>query len=144
VSAFWPLPDEFDTKPLMRALHEQGHPIGLPVVRKRGLPLMFRLWTPGTTLVRGNFNVEIPGEDCAECRPEILVVPLLAFDRRGYRLGYGGGFYDRTLATLRADGPTLAVGWAFAAQEIADVPHDATDARLDWIVTETEAYRIAP
>lgn len=143
VSAFWPLPDEFDTKPLMRALHDEGHPIGLPVVRKRGLPLTFRLWTPETKLQRGNFNVEIPGEECAECRPDILIVPLLAFDRRGYRLGYGGGFYDRTLATLRETGEPLAVGWTFAGQEIADVPHDATDARLDWVVTEAEAIRIA-
>lgn len=143
ISAFWPLPDEFDTRPLMHALHEAGHPIGLPVVQKRGLPLKFRCWTPGTVLVHGNFNVEIPGEDCAECRPEILLVPLLAFDRRGCRLGYGGGFYDRTLATLRATGATTAVGWAYAGQEIDAVPHDETDARLDWVVTEREAIRIA-
>ncbi len=143
VSAFWPLPDEFDTRPLMRALYDAGHPIGLPVVQRRGLPLKFRLWTPETKLVRGNFDVEIPGDECAECRPEILVVPLLAFDRRGYRLGYGGGFYDRTLATLRDTGRTLAVGWAYAGQEIDAVPHDETDAQLDWIVTEREAIPIA-
>jgi 5-formyltetrahydrofolate cyclo-ligase len=143
VSAFWPLPDEFDTKPLMFALHAAGHPIGLPVVQKGGLPLRFRLWTPETRLTRGNFNVEIPGQDCGECRPEILVVPLLAFDRQGYRLGYGGGFYDRTLATLRAAGATTAVGWAYAGQEIDAVPHDATDQPLDWVVTEREAIRIA-
>jgi 5-formyltetrahydrofolate cyclo-ligase len=123
VSAFWPLPDEFDTKPLMFALHAAGHPIGLPVVQKRGLPLRFRLWTPETRLTRGNFNVEI--------------------HRQGYRLGYGGGFYDRTLATLRAAGATTAVGWAYAGQEIDAVPHDATDQPLDWVVTEREAIRIA-
>lgn len=143
VSAFWPLPDEFDTKPLMRALHEAGHPIGLPVVQKRGLPLKFRLWTPDTKLMRGNFNVEIPGDDCAECVPEILIVPLLAFDRRGYRLGYGGGFYDRTIAMLRAAGTPVACGWAYGGQEIDAVPHDDTDARLDWVVTERGAIRIA-
>ncbi len=143
VSAFWPLPDEFDTRPLLRALHDAGHPIGLPVVQKRGLPLKFRLWTPETTLTRGNFNVEIPGDECAECRPEVLVVPLLAFDRAGYRLGYGGGFYDRTLTILRGAGATTAVGWAYAGQEIDAVPHDQTDARLDWIVTEKEAIRVA-
>ena len=143
VSAFWPLPDEFDTKPLMRALHDAGHPIGLPVVQKRGLPLKFRLWTPETKLTRGNFNVEIPGDECAECRPDVLIVPLLAFDREGYRLGYGGGFYDRTIATLRGAGTPIAVGWAYAGQEIDAVPHDDTDARLDWVVTETEAIRIA-
>jgi len=143
VSAFWPLPDEFDTKPLMRALHEAGHPIGLPVVQKRGLPLKFRLWTPDTKLTRGNFNVEIPGDECAECVPEVLIVPLLAFDRAGYRLGYGGGFYDRTIAMLRAAGTPIACGWGYAGQEIDAVPHDDTDARLDWVVTETEAIRIA-
>lgn len=143
VSAFWPLPDEFDTKPLMRALHDVGHPIGLPVVQKRGLPLKFRQWTPETKLARGNFNVEIPGDDCAECVPEVLIVPLLAFDRQGYRLGYGGGFYDRTIAMLRGAGTPIACGWAYAGQEIDAVPHDDTDARLDWIVTETEAIRIA-
>jgi 5-formyltetrahydrofolate cyclo-ligase len=143
VSAFWPLPDEFDTRPLMNALHEAGHPIGLPVVEKRGLPLRFRIWAPGTKLVRGNFNVEIPGEDCRECVPEILIVPLLAFDRQGFRLGYGGGFYDRTIARLRSIGPAIAVGYAYAGQEIDAVPHDATDAKLDWVVTEREAIRIA-
>jgi 5-formyltetrahydrofolate cyclo-ligase len=143
VSAFWPLPDEFDTKPLMRALHDAGHPIGLPVVEKRGLPLRFRIWTPDTVLVRGDFNVEIPGDECPECVPEILIVPLLAFDRAGFRLGYGGGFYDRTLAGLRANGPATAVGYAYAGQEIDAVPHDATDARIDWFVTEREAIRIA-
>lgn len=143
VSAFWPLPDEFDTRPLMFALHEAGHPVGLPVVERRGLPLRFRVWEPGTKLVRGNFNVEIPAAHCPECVPEILVVPLLAFDRQGYRLGYGGGFYDRTIAGLRAMGPTIAVGYAYAGQEIAAVPHDETDAPLDWVVTEREAVRIA-
>lgn len=147
VSAFWPLPDEFDTRPLMYALHERGHPIGLPVVEKRGLPLRFRVWAPDVPLVRGNFNVETPGKDAPECVPEILVVPLLAFDRKGYRLGYGGGFYDRTIAGLRAaggaNGPTLAVGYAYAGQEIDAVPHDDTDAQLDWIVTERDALRIA-
>lgn len=143
VSAFWPLPDEFDTRPLMYALHERGHPIGLPVVEKRGLPLRFRVWEPGTPLVRGNFNVEIPAAHCPECVPEILVVPLLAFDREGYRLGYGGGFYDRTIAGLRAIGPTIAVGYAYAGQEIDAVPHDETDAQLDWVVTERAAFRIA-
>jgi len=143
ISAFWPLPDEFDTRPLMFALHEAGHPIGLPVVEKRGLPLRFRVWQPGTPLVRGNFNVEIPGEDCPECVPEVLIVPLLAFDRRGYRLGYGGGFYDRTLSKLRGLGRTTAIGFAYAGQEIDAVPHNDTDAPLDWIVTEREAIRIA-
>ena len=83
-----------------------------------------------------------PGPDKAVLTPRVLLVPLLAFDRAGYRLGYGGGFYDRTLAGLRAAWTALAVGLAFAGQEVALVPRDANDSRLDWIVTETEAIRI--
>jgi 5-formyltetrahydrofolate cyclo-ligase len=86
-------------------------------------------------LVEGVFKAMIP-EDGAWVEPSVLIVPLLAFDARGYRLGYGGGFYDRTLEGLRARGPVLAVGFAFAAQEVAEVPTDATDQRLDAVVTE--------
>ncbi len=100
------------------------------------MPLKFREWTPGCALVEGEFGALIPAEG-AWLDPVVLIVPLLAFDARGYRLGYGGGFYDRTLEALRARRPTLAVGFAFAAQEVAEVPIDATDQRLDAVVTET-------
>jgi 5-formyltetrahydrofolate cyclo-ligase len=104
-------------------------------------PLAFRHWQPGTTMVRGKFDVECPGEDAEEGVPQVLVVPLLAFDARGRRLGYGGGFYDRTLAALRAAGPVTAIGFAFAAQEFDAVPADATDQPLDVVVTEREVHR---
>jgi len=142
VSGFWPLEDEFDPRPLFEALYERGHPIGLPVVVGRAQPLIFRRWVPGMALVRGNFRVMTPPPEAPEVVPRVLLVPLLAFDRAGFRLGYGGGFYDRTLAKLRAVGEALAVGVAFAMQEVPAAPCDGTDQPLDWIVTEREAIAI--
>lgn len=143
VSAYWPLDDEFDPRPLFMELHRRGHPIGLPVILGRGQPLMFRRWTPGVALVRGSFRVMTPPVEAPEVVPQLLLVPLLAFDRAGYRLGYGGGFYDRTIAKLRAAGDVLAVGVALAAQEVAAVPRDDTDEPLDWVVTDRDAIRIS-
>jgi len=144
VSCYWPMGSEIDTRPLMTALHERGHTVGLPVMERRGAPLLFRAWTPGIALEPGGFGTEIPGADAAEVVPDYLLVPLLAFDRAGYRLGYGGGFYDRTLSKLRASGTRQAVGVAFGGQELPAVPREATDERLDWIVTEAEAIPMAP
>ncbi|MGH6928522.1 MAG: 5-formyltetrahydrofolate cyclo-ligase [Dongiaceae bacterium] len=143
VSAYWPLDDEFDPRPLFMELHRRGHPIGLPVILARGQPLTFRRWTPGVALVRGPFRVMTPPVEAPEVVPQLLLVPLLAFDRAGYRLGYGGGFYDRTIAKLRAAGDVLAVGVALAAQEVAAVPRDDTDEPLDWVVTDRDAIRIS-
>ncbi len=142
VSAFWPLPGEIDTRPVMTALHERGCLIALPALRGPGLPLDFRAWRPGDELVPAAFDTREPAVDKPALVPSVLLVPLLAFDRRGYRLGYGGGFYDRTLADLRATGSALAVGLAYAGQEMAHVPHDDKDQPLDWIVTEDEAIRV--
>ena len=107
----------------------------MPVIIGKGQALRFREWSPGVKMVEGSFKALIP-EEGAWVVPEVLIVPLLAFDARGFRLGYGGGFYDRTLEGLRAKGPVLAVGFAFSAQEVAVVPIDATDQRLDAVVTE--------
>lgn len=142
VSAYWPMGSELDPRPLMRALHARGHPVALPVVTDGGRPLIFRAWVPGDVLEPAVFNTRIPTADKPELTPRVVFVPLLAFDRCGYRLGYGGGFYDRTLAALRASDTVLAVGLAYAGQEVPDVPHDANDGRLDWIVTEAEAIRM--
>lgn len=139
VSCYWPMGSEIDTRPLMAALHERGHAVGLPVMEGQGLPLLFRAWSPGTTLEPGGFGTQIPGSEADEVIPDYLLVPLLAFDRAGFRLGYGGGFYDRTLQKLRDSGPRLAIGVAYADQELPSVPREATDERLDWIVTEAEA-----
>jgi 5-formyltetrahydrofolate cyclo-ligase len=142
-SAYWPLEDEFDPRPLFMELHRRGHPIGLPVIVGKGQPLLFRRWTPDIALVRGSFRVMTPPPESPEVIPQVLLVPLLAFDRAGYRLGYGGGFYDRTIAKLRAAGDVLAVGVTLAALEVPAVPRDDTDEPLDWIVTEQEAIRIS-
>ena len=139
VSGYWPMRSELDPRPILTALGARGHPLCLPVVAGKGQPLVFRAWQPGDELVAGGYGTQVPAAGQEEIVPQLLMVPLLAFDRAGYRLGYGGGFYDRTLAALRAVGPAVAVGLAFAAQEVDSVPHGATDARLDWIVTEAEA-----
>ncbi len=137
VSAYWPMDDEIDTRPAMRALHARGHAVGLPVMPGRGQPLVFRAWYPEQELSDGGFGTRIPPADAPVLEPLILLVPLLAFDRAGYRLGYGGGFYDRTLAELRArNSLTRAIGVGYAGQEIPRVPRDHYDQRLDMIVTE--------
>lgn len=144
VSGYWPMGDEFDVRPLLRALHARGHPCGLPVVVVRGRPLVFRAWTPETALVPAEFGTSVPPADAPEVVPRMLLVPLLAFDVRGVRLGYGGGFYDMTLAHLRAGGPAVvAVGVGFAAQRVDRVPCAATDQRLDWLLTEAGAVEAA-
>jgi 5-formyltetrahydrofolate cyclo-ligase len=132
LSGYMPMRTEIDPLPAMAA--HQG-PVGVPVIIGKAQPLRFREWTPGAAMVEGAFKAMIPAEG-GWLEPEVLIVPLLAFDAAGYRLGYGGGFYDRTLQGLRARGPVLAVGFAFAAQEVAEVPIDATDQRLDAVVTE--------
>jgi 5-formyltetrahydrofolate cyclo-ligase len=142
ISGYWPLEGEFDPRPLMERLLERGHPIGLPVVIGRDQPLQFRDWRPGIALVPGPFRVATPPPDAPLLEPRILLVPMLAFDREGYRLGYGGGFYDRTLEQLRARAGALAVGTAFDGQEVAHVPHADFDQPLDWIVTERRALRV--
>jgi 5-formyltetrahydrofolate cyclo-ligase len=124
---------EIDPTAAMAA--HQG-PVGVPVILGAGQALRFREWSPGCAMVAGEFGALIPAEG-AWVEPEVVIVPLVGFDARGYRLGYGGGFYDRTLAGLRARHSVLAVGFAFAAQELPEVPIDQYDQRLDVIVTET-------
>jgi 5-formyltetrahydrofolate cyclo-ligase len=139
VSAYWPIGSEIDPRPLMAHLHGQGHPIALPLTPAPGNPLVFRAWRPEDTLVAADFGTRVPLASQPELTPRVLIVPLLAFDRTGYRLGYGGGYYDRTLARLRDSGDVLAVGVAYAAQEVAEVPRGGSDQPIDWIVTETES-----
>lgn len=140
VSAYLPVNDEFDVMPFAATAHAFGHRVGMPVVTGKAKPLQFRQWTPETVLETGVLGIPIPPADADVIMPRLLLVPLMAFDARGYRLGYGGGFYDRTLALLRLLEPdTLAVGVCYAELEVEAVPHDDNDERLDWIVTEEGA-----
>jgi len=134
VSGYWPIRTEIDPRPALKAL-AAARRIVLPVVEGPGRPLGFRFWSPGAAMIPGVFGARIPAEE-EGAEPEILIVPLLAFDARGYRLGYGGGFYDRTLERLRATRPTVAIGYAYAAQEVEAVPTEPTDQKLDMMVTE--------
>lgn len=151
VSGFWPIHDEFDPRPLMEALAARGHRLCLPVVVAKGRPLAFRAWAPGDPLEHAGFGLSVPRWDAAPAVPDFLFVPLLAFDRRGYRLGYGGGYFDRTLAALRDRAAPLhgsakavrALGVGFALQEVPEVPVLPHDQRLDGIATERELIRIA-
>ena len=136
VALYRPIKDELDTAPLAAALREAGATLALPVVQAPAAPLIFRRWDAGTPLAKGAFGAEIPDDTAPEVRPDMLIVPLLAFDARGYRLGYGGGFYDRTLAAI---GPLPAYGWAYAAQAVQAVPTESTDLPLDGIFTERGA-----
>jgi 5-formyltetrahydrofolate cyclo-ligase len=136
VSGFSPMKSEISPLPLMRRLADAGAALALPVIGKRGQPLTMRAWTFGAPLVAGVWGIREPPAEAPEVFPDILLVPLLAFDRRGFRLGYGGGYYDRTIARLRAVKPVTTVGLAFAAQQIDDVPVTPRDERLDLVLTE--------
>ncbi|MEO0399370.1 MAG: 5-formyltetrahydrofolate cyclo-ligase [Pseudomonadota bacterium] len=141
VALYHPLKDELDTGPLAEALHDAGHPLALPVVTAKNAPLEFRTYTPGDALVKGDFNVMTPPSEAPVVKPDIIVAPLLGFTKAGARLGYGGGFYDRTLEALRSDGEITAVGFAYGAQEVQSLPTGAHDEFLDWIVTERAALK---
>jgi 5-formyltetrahydrofolate cyclo-ligase len=138
VSGFMPLGSEIDPQPLMRKLAGEGARLALPVVAGQGKPLIMREWTFGAPLLSGVWGIRQPEAEAAEVEPDILLVPLLAFDRAGRRLGYGGGYYDRTLAQLRARKSVVAIGLAYAAQEFPAVPSTPRDARIDLVLTERE------
>lgn len=139
VAVYHPFREELDTRPLAEALLERGYALALPVTGAKKRPLSFRRFRDGDPLEADRYGVMTPAGDAEEVRPMIVVTPLLAFTRAGDRLGYGGGYYDRTLAALRAEGDVLAVGFAFAAQEATRIPRARGDEPLDWIVTEREA-----
>lgn len=136
LAGYMPMRTEIDCLPAMAA--HQGL-VGVPVIRGPAMPLVFHRWHPDARMVPGDFGALIP--ECGEAvDPDVLIVPLLAFDRRGFRLGYGGGFYDRTLEGLRVRKPVLAIGFAFEAQEMDEVPIEPTDQPLDLIVTDREVF----
>lgn len=140
IAGYRPIRTEIDPTPLMTALHRAGYRMTVPVIRAEAQPLAFHEWWPDAPMTTGAFGAEIP-VDAHVLIPDLLLVPLLAFDRAGYRLGYGGGFYDRSLELLKGQRPVLAIGVAYAGQEVDSVPTEITDQRLDAIVTEHEVIR---
>jgi 5-formyltetrahydrofolate cyclo-ligase len=138
VSGFMPMKSEINPVPLMRTLADAGAQLALPAIAGRGQPLAMRTYAFGQPLAAGVWGIREPMPDAPEVRPDIVLVPLLAFARSGHRIGYGAGYYDMTITALRAGKTVLAVGVAFAAQEIASVPTTPRDARLDLVLTERE------
>jgi len=138
ISGYWPIRDEIDPRPAMQALSELGYRLALPVSLVPGEPLGFRAWVPGDRLAPDIMRIEAPLPAAPTLVPALLLVPMLAFDRACRRLGYGAGFYDRTLAGLRRTGAVLAVGLAFSAQEVESVPAGPDDSSLDAVATEHE------
>src|ERR1700722_19405260 len=138
VSGYSPIRGEFDPVPLMRKLAERGAQLALPAVMARGKSLAFRAWSPSDRLMLGPLGILEPSPAATELIPDIMLVPLAAFDRLGHRIGYGAGHYDYTLAHLRKLKHVIAVGLAFAAQEIVAVPALPHDVALDCVLTETE------
>jgi 5-formyltetrahydrofolate cyclo-ligase len=144
VAGYLPIGSEADPSEIMRRAAARGHGIALPCVEVLAAPLVFRLWKPGDPLAAGPHGTRSPVADAPAVTPALLLLPLLAFDRAGRRLGQGGGYYDRTLEALRSDGrKVVAVGLAFSAQEAEELPEERGDQRLDWIVTETAAIAFA-
>jgi 5-formyltetrahydrofolate cyclo-ligase len=138
VAGFSAIRSEINPVPLLRRFFDAGARLALPAIIARGRPLVFRAWRFGEELARGQWGIREPKPEAPEVRPDVVIVPLAAFDRRGYRIGYGAGYYDLTLHALRAERPITAVGLAFAMQEIDRVPELPHDARLDLVLTERE------
>ncbi len=141
VAVYHPAGTELDTWPLVEALFQEGCRVALPVVIAKNTPLIFREFTLETVLVEGQYKIMTPPENTPELDPNIIVCPLLGFNKQGTRLGMGGGFYDRTLSTLRETKPITAIGYAFADQELPHLKAEAHDENLDWIVTERGAVK---
>ena len=140
ISAYMPIRTELSPIATMTILHGQEKRICVPVIQGDGLPLLFQEWTPDVEMIDGPFGASVPAAG-EFLDPDVLIAPLLAFDRKGYRLGYGGGFYDRSFAALSAKKPVIGVGFAYSAQEVKRVPTEPTDHKLNAMVTETDVLR---
>jgi 5-formyltetrahydrofolate cyclo-ligase len=138
VAAYWPIKDEASPLSLLDCAAAYGIATALPVVTGRHTALIFRLWRPGEPLVAAAFGLQEPDAAAPEVRPDFIFMPLLAFDRRGHRLGYGAGHYDRTLTQLRARGRAITVGIAYSVQELPEIPTEDHDQKLDYVLTDRE------
>lgn len=143
VAGFFPMKTELSPLPLLRALAGTGAQLALPRIRGRGHPLSMRAWTFGNPLVPGQWGIREPAPDALEVSPDILIVPFAAFDQRGYRIGYGAGYYDMTISALEAKKKIATVGLGFAAQEVGECPVEAHDRKLDFVLTE-QGLRASP
>jgi 5-formyltetrahydrofolate cyclo-ligase len=139
VSGFMPMKTEINPVPLLRKLSDAGAQLALPAIAGRGKALIMRAWSFDAPLKSGQWGIREPMPEAPEVAPDIVIVPLAAFDRAGHRIGYGAGYYDMTINALRAKKKVIAIGIAFAAQEISRVPATERDARLDLVLTEREA-----
>ncbi len=144
ISAFLAISEEIDPLPLMRRLWAEAHRVGLPVMIGKGEPLVFRQWREGEPMAEVQWGIREPLPTAPALLPDVMLVPLLAFDAKGYRLGYGGGFYDRTIAQLRASRPLITIGLAYDDLEVDAVPHDDYDERLDWVLTPSGPRKCRP
>jgi 5-formyltetrahydrofolate cyclo-ligase len=140
IALYWPIRGELDPLPLLAKLAEAGFATALPTISALHSPLHFARWKPGEATAPGLFDIPEPLPTAPKVTPDLIFVPLAGFDRLGWRLGYGGGFYDRTLAQLRGRGRVFAVGLAFSTQEIARLPVQDHDASLDFVLTEREIF----
>lgn len=141
VAGYAPIRGEIDPVPLMRSFAGNGAALAMPAIAVRDSALTFRRWTPGDVLVRGALGTFEPPANGVEVVPDIVLVPLAAFDRAGHRIGYGAGYYDRTLEALRRRRTVTAIGLAFTVQEVLRVPAMSHDVRLDYVLTETGVFR---
>jgi 5-formyltetrahydrofolate cyclo-ligase len=140
ISGYSPIRNEIDPTPLMLTLAEQGARLALPAVTARGQSLIFRAWSPNARMVLGSLGIPEPSPAAAEVIPDLMLVPLAAFDRLGHRIGYGAGHYDHTFAHLRKTKAITGIGLGFAVQEIEAVPALAHDVALDYVLTETQMF----
>lgn len=139
VAAYWPIRDELDSKPLLLEMMDAGRTVCLPVIMGDARPLVFKVWEPDAPLFESGFGTLAPSELAPDAVPDVVIIPLLGFDRAGTRLGYGRGYYDRTIAAMETK--PLMVGYAFSAQELPEIPREDHDVPLDFLVTEAGVRR---
>jgi len=140
IAAYWPIRSEISTRPLLERLAREGYRTALPVMTAAAKPLHFRLWAPGDELAKGPLGLSEPLAEAATVEPDLIFLPLACFDAQGHRIGYGGGNFDATLAALKAQRKIVAIGLAYADQEVDAIPHEAHDQRLDFVITEQKIF----
>ena len=142
IAGYIPVRSEIDPRPILEGYRARKFTVALPAVVNWGFPLVFRVWDGNTRLIRDGFGILTPDSAAQKITPAILLVPLLAFDADGHRLGYGGGYYDRTIKFLRSRAEITAIGVAFDFQGPMDIPVEEHDQQLDWVITPNQVYRM--